>query len=273
MRTCRSLLFTALIVAALAANAAAQTAPSMPVAARGALLASAQQGPGGSAAAPGNVRSRVGLYFKVSSLGYGIDVATPISDKLNVRGGFTYFGFSRDFDDDGITIDATGKLRSVSASLDWFPFSGAFHISPGVLVYNGVGIDATAKVPPNRVFSLSDTDYVSNPANPVTGTLTMSFPKVAPSITFGWGNIMRRGGRHWTIPVELGVAFTRSPAVALNLTGSACAVNGSNCRAISTDPTLQRDLRDQEAQINDDLSVLKLYPMLSVGFSWRFGDN
>lgn len=65
----------------------------------------------------------------------------------------------------------------------------------------------------------------------------------------------------------------RSPAVALNLTGSACAVNGSNCRAISTDPTLQRDLRDQEAEINDDLSVLKLYPMLSVGFSWRFGDN
>ena len=62
--------------------------------------------------------------------------------RANVRVGFNTFTFNRDFDDDGITLAAKLKLRSVSAYFDWFAFGGGFHISPGVMLYNGneVGI-------------------------------------------------------------------------------------------------------------------------------------
>ena len=35
-------------------------------------------------------------------------------------------------------------------------------------------------------------------------------------------------------------------------------------------PTLQADLRKEEAQLNDDISVLTLIPVLSFGFSIKF---
>ena len=48
------------------------------------------------------------------------------------------------FEDDGITLDATLTLRSASAHLDWFPFGGGFHLSPGVMLYNGNQMNAVA---------------------------------------------------------------------------------------------------------------------------------
>jgi hypothetical protein len=39
-------------------------------------------------------------------------------------GGFRGVSLSHEFEDDGITLDATLTLRSASAHLDWFPFRG-----------------------------------------------------------------------------------------------------------------------------------------------------
>ena len=89
----------------------------------------------------------------------------------------------------------------------------------------------------------------------------------APSVVFGWGNVVPRGERHWSIPVELGVVFSRAPTAKLNLAGSACLPNGSNCRTIATEPLLQADVQQEQANLNDDLSVLKIIPVISFGFS------
>jgi hypothetical protein len=98
----------------------------------------------------------------------------------------------------------------------------------------------------------------------------IAFKRVAPIVSFGWGNVVPRGERHWSIPVELGVVFSRAPTATLNLAGSACLPNGTNCRNIATEPLLQADLRQEEANLNDDLSVLKMIPIISVGFSYGF---
>ena len=105
--------------------------------------------------------SHAGVAFNVAPpLGYGVDIAVPVSEKVNVRGGFNAFGISHDFDNDGITLAAQLKLRSVSAHLDWFPFGGGFHLSPGVMLYNGNEVNATALVPAGSTFDLGD----ENPA-------------------------------------------------------------------------------------------------------------
>ena len=215
-------------------------------------------------------RSRAGVVLKVSTLGAGVDVAVPISDRVNLRGGFAAFSIGRDFDLDGIRLDARLKLRSVATHLDWFPFGGGFHLSPGVMLYNGNGLTANATVSGGEQFSLGDEDLISNPTNLVTGAASVSFKRVAPSLLLGWGNIVPRGGRRWSIPVELGVIFSRAPIATLSLGGSACARNGSNCRNIASDPTLQAELKQQVDQMNEDISVLKILPVLSFGFSFRF---
>ena len=215
--------------------------------------------------------SHAGVAFNLAPpLGFGVDIAVPVSEKVNVRDGFDAFSLSHDFDNDGITLAAQLRLRSVSAHLDWFPFGGGFHLSPGMMLYNGNEVNASARVPGGSTFDLGDETLVSNPANPVTGTFAVSFKKVAPSVRLGWGNIVPRGTKRWSVPLELGLVFSSSPTAALSLGGSACARNGTNCRNIATEPQLQADLKKEQAQLNDDLSVLKVIPVISLGFSFKF---
>ena len=211
-----------------------------------------------------------GVAATISTLGYGFDGAVAVNDRSNVRVGVNFFNFNHDFDNDGITLAAHLKMRSVTAQFDWFPFAGGFHVSPGLMLYNGNRVEATASAPGGKQFNLGDDKLISNPANPVTGSATVSFKKVAPSIVFGWGNIASRGNRRWSIPVDLGVVFSQAPTAALALGGSACLANGTNCRNIATDPTLQADLRKQEANLNADLSALRMIPVISFGFGYRF---
>jgi hypothetical protein len=200
----------------------------------------------------------------------GVDVGIRTSDRTNVRAGFNALSFSHDFDNDGINLAAQLKWRSLQAHLDWFPFSGGFHVSPGIMLYNGNKVEAQASVPPDKTFDLGNNTLRSNPASPVTGAVTVAWEKVAPSLTVGWGNVVPRGSRSWSIPVELGVIFSRAPVASLGLRGSACTTVGNVCRDIATDPGLQRDVQTEQDQMNDDLSVFTVYPVLSVGFAKRF---
>ena len=229
----------------------------------------------GSRAAAGQVlfapNSNAGVAFTVSTLGLGADVAVPVSETVNVRGGFRAFGLNHDFDNDGITFAGQLKLRSVSAHLDWFPLGGGFHVSPGVMLYNGNEVDADARVPGGDTFTLGNTSLISDPSNPVTGAAAVTFrSRVAPSMRVGWGNIIPRGNRRWSIPFELGAVFARAPMAVLSLGGNACASDGTNCRSVAAEPQLQAEVQDEQDQLNDDLSVLKVIPVISIGFSVKF---
>lgn len=240
-----------------------------------ALLALVLVGPmlaaGAASAAAQTSSPKAGVAFKFGVLGAGVDVAVPVGDKVNVRGGFSGFSLSHEFEDDGITLDATLTLRSVSAHLDWFPFGGGFHLSPGVMLYNGNEGNATASVPAGRTFTLGNQDYTSDPSNPVRGTAAITFERrVAPSLMLGWGNVAPRGGRRWSIPFELGVVFTQDPKAALSLSGNACDTRGLGCRSIATDAGLQAEVRTQETEINDNLDILKVIPVFSIGVAFSF---
>src|SRR5262245_29651969 len=147
---------------------------------------------------------------KLSTLGVGLDVAVPVLPRVHLRGGFNMFGLSHDFDADGISLNAHVKMRSLAAGVDWFPFGGSFHISPGVLLYNGNEVSAKAPVAGGQSFSLGDEDLFSNPANPIAGTASIAFSGAAPTLMFGRGNLMR-GHRRWSIPFGAGVVFSRAP--------------------------------------------------------------
>ena len=52
---------------------------------------------------------KVGVGFRVSSLGLGGEVAVQVTHSSNIRGGFNFFSYSRGFDHNGIQYN--GDLR------------------------------------------------------------------------------------------------------------------------------------------------------------------
>jgi hypothetical protein len=213
-------------------------------------------------------RIPIGVGVKVSTLGIGGEVAVAVSHRSNVRFGFNSFSYRHTFDKDGVTYKGTLDLRSAQATYDLFFFK-EFHVSPGVLVYNGNNVTANASVPGGQSFTLNNTNYVSDVADPVSGTGKLTVYKAAPMLLVGFGNLVPRS-RHFSTSFEIGAAYQGPPRVTLNLGGSACDSTGLFCRSISSDPTIQANVVSEQAKLNKSTSPYKFYPVLSFGVGFRF---
>jgi hypothetical protein len=231
-------------------------------------------GAGGRTAAAATMHSTPFSGFaigaKVGLLGIGVQAATPLSHRLNLSGGVNFFSYSDHLTSDGIPYDATLRFRSGEASLDWFPFVHSFHISPGALLYNGNQITASAAVPGGTTFTLNDVTYMSSTTDPVTGSGSIKFNKAAPKVTVGFGNMIPRNGGHFSLPVELGVAYEGDPKVALNLQGTACDPSGAFCQSIASSPQIQANVLGQQMKIAKDARPARFYPILSLGLAYSF---
>jgi hypothetical protein len=214
--------------------------------------------------------SGLAIGVNVGLLGVGIDAATPLSKHLNLSGGPNFFSYSDNLTSDGVHYDASLQFRSVEASLDWFPMAGGFHISPGALLYNGNKISANATVPGGQTFTLNSVTYMSSTANPVTGTGSVGFNKAAPDVTVGFGNMIPRSGRHFSVPIDLGFAYVGEPKVALNLAGTVCAPDGSNCQTIASSTAVEANVAAQQQKVQNDVSPAKIYPIFRLGAAFSF---
>jgi len=220
--------------------------------------------------AAGPNKPAVGVAIKASTFGIGIDGAVRVHRKVNLRAGFNFLSLSHDFEntDDNITYKGDLKMRSMNAYVDWFPFGGGFHISPAFMLNHGTKVSLSSTTPAGQTIDIDDTPYQSSSSNPIKAAGEVSFKNGRPGIIIGWGNIT--GHRRVTVPFELGVIFSSAPIGKLSFTGTACQTNGTNCRDIATDATIQTHVRAAEADLNDTIRVLRFYPVLSLGVSFRF---
>jgi len=219
--------------------------------------------------------SALAIQIKAGLGGFGIDIATPVTSRLNLRGGATFFTYNPNLTIDGETIVGDIKLKSVSENFDFFPFGNRFRISPGIVFYNGNHISAIASVPGGQTFTLNDVDYISSPSDPIRGTFALSFGnRLAPSLTMGFGNMIPRNGGHWSVPFEIGAEYLgKTPRIALSLAGAACQMSTapSNCSSIASDPTTQQNVVAEQNDLNGDIpSALRFFPIVSIGVSYRF---
>jgi len=220
--------------------------------------------------------SKIGIGIKVSTLGAGIEVATPLARKFNVRGGFNMFRYSKDLTNKGIVYNANLQFQSAEAHLDFFPFGG-FHISPGLLFYNGNQLTANATVKTSTSFTIGNNSYVSDltTPNPLTLAGKIDWVKVSPSLMLGYGNLIPRSGRHWSILAEIGAAYTGSARVSVTPGGGACPVaTPTSCFSATgnTAPALafQSNVVTEQGKISKDLSKIRFYPIISLGAGFNF---
>lgn len=212
--------------------------------------------------------SSYALGVKMDTLGAGFEVATPIAHDFNLRGGADFFAYGYPFETSGVHYNAELDFRSGRMQLDWFPWHNGFHVSPGILYFKN-SITAAATVPPGQPFQLNDQNFVNSVNDPVHGSAVVHVPhRVAPMLTIGFGNLLPRSGRHFSVPFEIGVAYVGTMKTSVQLSGTACTTDG--CVDMATDPETQNDLKQEVKDVNDTLSSFPVYPIISVGFAYRF---
>ena len=216
--------------------------------------------------------SAIGIDAKIGIGGVGFDVATPLARKFNLRGGGYFFHYNTSISENHITYGSHLNLGSGQLALDWFPLNGGFRVSGGVFFYNGNKISGTATLNPNQSFTLNGKTYYASVTDPVTASASVGLgSKAGPTLSVGWGNIVsRKPGKHFTIPVELGFIYVGGPTIDLGFTGSTCNATGVICRSIANNPNIQSDIAAQESKYQNDLTGLRFFPIISIGFGYKF---
>ena len=210
----------------------------------------------------------IAIGFKADTLGLGVEFATPMAYRLNLRTSVNFFAFNAPFNIDGVDYNARLHLKSSQTTVDWFPRGeGGFHISPGILYLKNT-LSAPASVGPGQTFLLGTQTYTNSVDDPVSGSSTVVYPhSFAPLLLFGYGNMIPRIRKRLSFPIEVGVAFTGAPQMSVALNGTACTTNGC---VNFTNPDPQKSLKDEINILNEGLKRYPVFPILSVGFAYHF---
>jgi len=254
----------------LAAAASSSSNSSLPQDSMSTTAAPAPAATAGS----GGPFSGVGVGFKIGVGGIGFDVATPlIPGRLNLRGGAGFFSYSTTFTASSDNILGTLKLNNSEAMLDYFPFHGGFRLSAGLTVYNDTALNGTLSFTGGSSFTVGNSKYTSDPANPTTGTAAFKFGgNTVPRFTLGWGNMVKPKG-HWSFNTEIGIEYIGDPTVTWNLSGEACTTTttspGVQCSSDTYGAVAPADIAQEQTNLQNDLNGLKVFPILQLGLSYR----
>lgn len=222
--------------------------------------------------------SRFALGGGISTMGINLQGAVLAARHLNVRATGNFFNYEdSNISTNGFTVDAKLNLASAGLALDYFPWARhGLRLSPGMLVHNANGLNATMTAMGGTSFTLNNVTYYSSPSDPVQGIASVGLhtEKVSPTATLGWGNMIPRNGHHFSFPVEVGAAYTGKPALAIALTsGQVCAdPQGTvNCQNVVGNADVNSNLQAQIAKDQKNLSPLRFYPIVSFGMAYSFG--
>lgn len=202
----------------------------------------------------------VALAARAGTLGIGAELAIGMTEKLNLRVGYSAFDYSTDIEDTDVTYDGDLELRNPSALLDWYSFGGGFHVTVGA-----VGASTKAKgtgVPTGGTYEINGRVYPASSVGSLSTEIEAS-SSVAPYIGVGWGNPVDTAGR-WTFLFDIGAVYYGSePDVVVNVNCGA-ALSNAQCTQ------LRNDVEAERLDLMDEVDTLTWYPVLNLGVSYRF---
>jgi hypothetical protein len=207
--------------------------------------------------------AQVAVTGKAGTLGLGAELTVGISPQIDGRLGVNAFDYSQRRSAGHNDYDATARLRTATALLDWNPGGRAFRLTGG-LIWNDNRVDGRSI--PSR-FGTYDIGGVQVPVS-VVGRLDgrADFNQFVPYLGLGWGNPItsaRRAG----VSFDAGVMFQGEAKVHLTPVipqGSPILIIPGAREAL--DILVQREERDLE----DEASKYRYYPVVSLGVWYRF---
>jgi hypothetical protein len=187
------------------------------------------------------------LGVKAGTTGLGLEGTWRLTDAVNLRGGYYAFDYGTELEETGVEYDGDLRLRNAALFADWHVFRGSFRLSAGAINTGNEFVGSA-----DGQLELGQNVYVAE-VDAKVGWSTL-----APYLGIGFGNAVQ-GGR-WSFSFDLGVMYTGSPSVRLDGTVS--------------DPALQaqfeEDLERERADLAEELSDAKYYPVVGIGFAYRF---
>ncbi len=198
-------------------------------------------------------QAATGLYSGVSSLGLQLGVAQSLTDQLSIKLAYSGASYDADGETDGVDYEYDLDLSSVSLLLDWHVFDNGFRVTAGALA-NGNEISAESKIS-GATIEVGDTVFTADQVGRLEGDI--EFDSLAPYLGIGWGRALGEG---FSVMFDLGVAFQGEPEVDLRSVGG----------TFSNNPILIAEVEREEQELQDDAEDFDLYPVISLGFSYRF---
>ena len=189
---------------------------------------------------------------QVGTLGIGAQVATPLANRINFRGGIDFQPVSFETTVDEVALDVELPAATVMAVIDLYPNESGFRLSAGVLYFGGsLGLEGA----PTEDVEFGNNVYTQAQVGTIRGSLETS--SLAPYLGIGWGNAVGTG---FGFALDVGIAYHGTPEFSLEATGP-----------ISSDPQFRMDLDAEAESANDDLpGVASVYPVLKLGLSYGF---
>jgi hypothetical protein len=205
-----------------------------------------------SSAASANDNFWMGV--KAGTLGFGIEGSWRPIEWLDVRAGANRYDYDDSGSQAGINYDATLQLDTYYVTGNFrFPLS-PFRLTAGAYS-NGNEVRMVSQSAPS--FDIGNTiGYL--PADVGSLQSVTSFDSVSPYIGAGFDfTLMDRLG----LSFDFGVLLQGSPRVSLTADGALAQIN---------DPGFMADLEAERSELEDELKVLKAYPVVSIGFNFNF---
>jgi len=190
---------------------------------------------------------------KAGTLGFGLEASWRPIPWFDIRAGMNQYDYAINGMQSGIEYDATLALDTNYATANFL-----FPLSPFRLTLGGYS-------------NANEVELISLPAasvlvgdNPIPytaaeiGTLrsTISFDGVSPYLGAGFDfNIAGRLG----FAFDFGVLWQGAPIVVATVDG-----------LLANDPAFLAEIESERLQLEDEASVLKAYPVVSVGINFNF---
>lgn len=194
----------------------------------------------------------IGIAGRAGTLGIGVEVTQSVIPNVNVRGGLNWFNYSFDGTESDVSYNIDLKLKSFTAMVDLHPFPLLGFRLTGGIVFNSNGLEMVSDQISATV-NIGGVDYNTGDVGTLNGIV--DFKSTAPYLGIGWGNA---ASSRIGLAIDLGIAFQGSPQVELGATGQ-----------LRTDPDFQNRLRQEEQDLQDEISGFKYYPVVSVGLSFK----
>jgi hypothetical protein len=209
----------------------------------------------GCASAPLTFADAVGVGVGIN--GISIDYQKAFSEKLGARFMLTDMPFEYDVEEEGIEYEAEYDRTQIGVLLDYFPFSGSFHITGG-LYFNDHEWNLSAKAQDGE-YEIGDGTY---DASDLGIDANVAFAKAEPYLGIGWGNNIGNSGIVFN--VDLGVLYLGSASVSYDASGTVGGI------PVEDDPNLQEDLEKERVELEDALQDFPFLPILQLGVAYRF---
>lgn len=215
------------------------------------------------------IGTRFGVAFSASTLGLGADLVVRVASPVNVRVGFNMFRYDSEQSQDGVSYHGVLHLKSMNVLTDWYPTSGGFHLSAGLLFNNANQVTARGSPPTGKVLTAGQEAFISDPQNPIVGNASSKVQIIAPMLLIGYGNLVPRS-HHFAYSLDFGVAYQGSPKSSFNLAGGACDPTGQFCGGVADNSNIQGAAQSAKHDLDQGVSFMRYYPVLSIEVGYHF---